>query len=158
MEAEIEELAADPLGAPMRVLGRDCGDQLADLGVQAWSAQQAAGPPAPEQAPALAMPAQLGLRPDQAEVVSPAPVDAAGDEPEELVANAEAGPALGAECDLELLAEEQVLEEEALAAPERASEGGQEEAEEFDHPRQDRRSSPPPPGPARLLPPYSTSA
>ncbi len=100
------------------------------------------------------MPPQHGLGPDQEEMASPVLVEAPDDEPEELVASAEARPALGAEGDLELLAEEQVLEEEALAAAERASEGGQEEAEEFDHPRQDRRSSPTPPGPARLLPPY----
>jgi hypothetical protein len=156
-DAELEELASDPLGAPVRVLGPHGGDQLTDLGVEARSAQSAAGPPAPEQAPTLAMPAQHGLGPDQEEVASPAPVEAADDEPEELVASLEARPALGAESDLELLAEEQVLDEEALAAAESASEGGQEEAEEFDHPRQDRRSSPPPPGPARLLPPYKRS-
>jgi hypothetical protein len=94
------------------------------------------------------MPAQHGLGPDQEEVASPVPVEAADQEPEEPVPSTEARPALGAEGDLELLAEEQVLKEQALAAAESASKGGQEEAEEFDHPRQDRRSSPPPPGPA----------
>jgi hypothetical protein len=77
---------------------------------------------------------QHGLRPDQEEVAFPAPVEAADDEPEEPVPSPEGRPALGAECDLELLAEEQVLDEEALAAAESASKGGQEEAEEFDHP------------------------
>jgi hypothetical protein len=72
------------------------------------------------------MPAQHGLRPDQEEVAFPAPVEAADDDPEELVASLEAGPVLGAECHLELLAEEQVLEEETLAAAESASKGGQE--------------------------------
>ena len=52
----------------------------------------------------------------------------------------EAGLALGAEGNLELLAEEQVLEEEALTAAEGVSNGGQEKADEFDHRRQDRRS------------------
>jgi hypothetical protein len=57
-----------------------------------------------------------------------------------VVAGAEAGPGLATEGDLKLLAEEQVLEEEAPAAAEGAGEGGEEEPEEFDHPRQDRRS------------------
>ncbi len=140
---------------PQWVLTRHGGDQLRDLGVQARSAQRTAGTPAPEGAPTLAVPAQHGLGSDQEEVASPVPVEAAEREPEELVANAQAGPVLGAECDLEQLAEEQVLEEETLAAAESVSKGSQEESEEFDHPRQDRRSSPPPPGPARLLPPYS---
>ena len=118
-----EELTADPLGAPVRVLGRHDGDQLTDLGFHARSAQRTAGAPAPEQAPALAMPAEHGLGPDQEEVASPVPVEATDQEPEELVASVEAGPMPAAECDLELLAEEQVLEEEALPAAEGASEG-----------------------------------
>ncbi len=79
------------------------------------------------------MPAQHGLRPDQDEVTSPVPVEAADEEPEELVSGAEAGPVLATEGDQKLLAEEQVLEEEALAAAESAGERGEEEPEEFDH-------------------------
>jgi hypothetical protein len=66
-------------------------------------------------------------------VASPVPVKAAGEEPKELVPGAEAGPTLGAEGDLELLAEEQVLEEEPLVAAEKAGESGNEEPEKFDH-------------------------
>src|SRR6266536_4536732 len=77
-----EELTADPLGAPVRVLGRHDGDQLTDLGFHARSAQRTAGAPAPEQAPALAMPAEHG-GPDQEEVASPVPVEATDDEPEQ---------------------------------------------------------------------------
>jgi hypothetical protein len=55
------------------------------------------------------------------------------------VPSAEATLALGAERDLELLAEEQVLGEEALAAAEGANKDRQEEPEDFDHPGQDRR-------------------
>jgi hypothetical protein len=43
-------------------------------------------------------------------------VEAADHKPEELVPSAEARPAQWAESHLELLAEEEVLEEEALAA------------------------------------------
>jgi|SRR5215472_8310696 len=80
------------------------------------------------------MPAQHGLGPDQEEVASPVPVEAADAEPEELVPGAEAGTVLTTEGDLELLAEEKVLEEEALVAPEGADERGEEKTEEFDHP------------------------
>ncbi len=67
-------------------------------------------------------------------------MEAADKEPEELVTCAEAGPGLATEGDLKLLAEEQVLEEQAPAAAEDAGEGSEEEPEEFDHPGQDRRS------------------
>ena len=81
----------------------------------------------------MAVPAQHGLGPDQEEVASPVPVEAADDEPEKLVTGAEAGTALATESDLELLAEEQVLEEETLAAAQGADERHEEEPEEFDH-------------------------
>jgi hypothetical protein len=114
-----------------------------DPGVQARTSQRTAGTPVPEETPALAVPVQHRLGPDQEQVTSPVPVETPDEEPEELLTGAEAGPALATECDLELLAEEQVLEEEALAAAEDAGEGGEEEPEEFDHPRQDRRSPQP---------------
>jgi len=79
------------------------------------------------------MPAQHGLGADQEEVASPIPLDAVEEKPEELVSGAEARPELVTEGDLELLAEDQVLEEEALAAAQGVDERGQEEPEEFDH-------------------------
>jgi hypothetical protein len=60
-------------------------------------------------------------------------VQAVEENPEELVSGAEARTALVTEGDLELLAEEQVLEEEALATAQGVDESGQEEPEEFDH-------------------------
>jgi hypothetical protein len=110
------------------------GNGTPDLGVQAWTPQRTAGTPVPVETPALAVPSQYGGRPDQEGLASPVPVETAGEEQEELVTGAEAGPASGAEGDLELLAQEQVLEKEALAAAEEAGQGGQEEPEEFDHP------------------------
>ena len=121
------------------VLACHGGDQGPDPTVHAWTSQWIA--PAPEETPALAVPGRHGRGPDQEEVASPVPVETANEEPEELVTGAEAGPGLATEGDLKLLAEEQVLEEEATAAAEDAGEGSEEEAEEFDHPRQDRRSS-----------------
>ena len=35
-DAELEQLAADPLGAPVGVLARHGGDQRPDLGLQSW--------------------------------------------------------------------------------------------------------------------------
>ncbi len=108
-DAELEQLATNAVGTPMRVLARHRGDERLDLGVQARPSQRAARTPLPEQAPALAVAAQHGLKADQEEVASPVPVEAADDEPEELVPGAEAGPALATESGLERLAQEQVL-------------------------------------------------
>jgi hypothetical protein len=66
-------------------------------------------------------------------VASPVAVEAADETPEELVSGAEARTTSVTGSDLELLAEEQVLEEEALAAAQGVDERSQEEPEEFDH-------------------------
>jgi hypothetical protein len=95
---------ADALGAPGRVLAPDSGDQDTHLGLQARPSQGAAGTPLPEEAPALAMPPQHGLGPDQEEVASPVLVEVADNEPEKFVTCAEARPTLATEGDLELVA------------------------------------------------------
>ncbi len=46
--------------------------------------QRVAGPPMPEQAPALAVPAQHGLGSDQEQVASPVAIEAGDAEPEEF--------------------------------------------------------------------------
>ena len=53
--------------------------------------------------------------------------------PEELVPSSERWSTPGAEGDLELLAEEQILNEEALTAADGGDEGGQEEPDKFEH-------------------------
>src|SRR5215472_4342720 len=63
-DAELEQLATDPLGAPVRVLQRHGGDQLANLGVQAWTSPRTAGTPAPEETPAFSVPVQARCRKD----------------------------------------------------------------------------------------------
>jgi hypothetical protein len=70
------------------------------------------------------VPPQHGLGPDQEEVASPVPLEAVDEKPEELVWGSEARTALVTEGDLELLAEEQVLEEEALATAQGVDESG----------------------------------
>jgi hypothetical protein len=92
------------------------GDQDADLGVQPRTSHREAGPPAPEEAPASAVPAQHRLGSNQERVASVVAFESADEEPEELVASSEAWTTPGAEGDLELLAEEQVLDDEALTA------------------------------------------
>jgi hypothetical protein len=57
-------------------------------------------------------------------VASPVPLEAVDEKPEELVWGSEARTALVTEGDLELLAEEQVLEEEALATAQGVDESG----------------------------------
>ncbi len=60
-------------------------------------------------------------------------MEAVDEKPEELVPGSDARTALVTKGDLKLLAEEQVLEEEALAAAQGIDERGQEEPEQFDH-------------------------
>src|SRR5262249_13496777 len=130
---ELEQLAADVLGTPVPVLAPDGRDQLPDLGVQAWPAESSARPPAPEEAPVPALPAQHGLRPDQKQVASPVLAQAPHEEPEELAPSSEAWPPLGTQGNQELLAEEQVLDDEVLTAADGGDEGGQDEPEESEH-------------------------
>jgi hypothetical protein len=79
------------------------------------------------------MPAQHGLGSDQEHVASPVPVEAADEEPEELVTSPDAWAAPGAERNLELLAEEQVLDHKTLTAADGGDEGGQDEPDKFEH-------------------------
>jgi hypothetical protein len=60
-------------------------------------------------------------------------VQAPDEEPEELVPSPEAWPPPGTEGDLELLAEEQVLDDDALTAADGCDEGGEDEADELEH-------------------------
>ena len=112
---------------------RHGGDQLPDLGVQARPAESSARTPAAEEAPAPAVPAQDGLRPDQEQVASPVLVQASGAEPEEFIPSSEAGPTLGAKGDLQLLAEEQILDDEAPTAADGGDDRGKCEPDEFEH-------------------------
>src|SRR5262245_39172151 len=59
--------------------------------------QPAARAPTPEGAPAPAVPAQHGLRPDHEQVTSPVLLQAPDEEPDELVPSSEAWTTLGTE-------------------------------------------------------------
>src|SRR5262249_29169255 len=81
-DAELEQLAADPLGAPGWILPSHPRDQLPHLGADARAAHRCAGPPAPEQPPALLMPPDHRLRPNQQELLAPVRPDEAGEQPD----------------------------------------------------------------------------
>ena len=81
----------------------------------------------------MAVPAQHCLWPDQEQVASPVPVQAPENKPEELIPSSEAWPTLGAKGDLKLLAEEQVLDDEAPTAADGGDDSGKCELDEFEH-------------------------
>jgi len=81
--AEFEELAADALGAPERVLARDGGDQLPNLGTQSRPTQVVTRAPAPVEPPAASMPADDGLWAAQDQMLLPMAVEASGYQPEQ---------------------------------------------------------------------------
>src|SRR5262249_42931682 len=56
-DAELQQLTADPLAAPSRVLASDPGDQRPDLGTEPRATEAHTRLPAPEEAPALPVPA-----------------------------------------------------------------------------------------------------
>ena len=62
-DAELEQLAPDPLGAPEPVLARDGRDQLSHFGTETRTAALGAGLPPPEEVPALPMPAHIFCEP-----------------------------------------------------------------------------------------------
>jgi len=109
------------------------GDQLPDLVAQARSTQSRAGAPPPIEPPTPAMPADDGLRPDEDEMLSPIPMESAGDQSEELVPGVEPRAALGSESDMELLAQEEILEKEIVMTADGSRKGGEQNPEEGQH-------------------------
>src|SRR6266508_2694680 len=78
--------------APHRGLSRHPADQVLDVGAQARPTQPGAGPPPPEQAPALPVPADHRLGLDDDEVPAPSGAVSVGEQPQRLVPAAETGP------------------------------------------------------------------
>jgi len=130
-DAELEQLASDPLSCPEVTVTRHAGDQLAHLGAQVGPATAGAGHPAPEQSPALPMPAHDSVGRDQRQVFTPAITD-----PQQLVAGTK--PSLRSSSsrtrqNCELVPEQQVLGDEVLARAGHGPQDGEQEPEEFDH-------------------------
>ena len=92
--------------------------------------------PAPEQAPALPMPADHCVRCDQPQMLTPAGADSASQDPEQLVPGAQPSTWSGASRageDGELVPQEQVLEHKVLARPQPGPGGRKEQPEQFEH-------------------------
>src|ERR687886_120445 len=135
-DAELEQLASDPLGAPQAILAGHGPDQLPHLGAEMRTSAPRAGLPAPEQTPALPMPADDRLRRDEAQVLAPAGAEAASEDRKELVPGAQPGTPAGASRtsqDGELVAQEQVLEHAVLARARPGEDARGHKPEEFKH-------------------------
>ena len=72
------------------------------------------------------MPAEDGLRSDEDEMPPPGPVELSNDQPEESIPALEMRSRARAERDLELVAQEQVLDHEVVALMEEGGQGGEE--------------------------------
>src|SRR5262249_46590446 len=88
-QPELEQLAADALAAPARVVARHRRDQLAHLGSEPWTTDRPARAPAPEEPPGLAMPADDALGLDQDQMPAPVTTERANHYPEQLVPGTE---------------------------------------------------------------------
>ena len=103
-------------GVDVSMLDRD---QLADLGAQPRPPESRAGPPPPEESPALPMPADDRLGPDQDEVPPPIAAHTTGENPDQPVPAADRRSLPRPEGDRELVAQQDVLEDEITATPQR---------------------------------------
>ena len=74
------------------------------------------------------MPAEDGLRSDQHEMPLPAWVEPSNDQPEETILALEVPSRARPERDLELVAQEQVLDHEVVAGAEEGGQGGEDDA------------------------------
>jgi hypothetical protein len=75
------------------------------------------------------VPTEDGLRSDEDEMPPPGRVELSNDQPEESIPALEVRPRSRAERDLELVAQEQVLDHEVVALMEEGGRGGEEDAE-----------------------------
>jgi hypothetical protein len=135
--AQLEELAADALGAPQAVLFREATDQVPHLVGQPrpprGPPRGPAGVPPPEEAPAPPVPAEHRLRPHQHQVPAPVGTQALHHDPEQPVVPAHAGPPTGVQRHRDLLPQEQVLQQQRAAITERPAEDAGEERHASEH-------------------------
>ncbi len=88
----------------------------------------------PVEAPASAVPAEDGFRSDEHQMLLPGRAESANHEPEESIPALEGTAGPRAECDLELVAQEQVLDHKVVPLTEKGSQSREEDAKEFKHP------------------------
>jgi hypothetical protein len=94
------------------------------------------GLPAPDDAPALPMPAHHGFGRDQRQVLASAGAKPASQDPKELVPEAQASTRSGSGWpgqDGELMTQQQVLDHEVVAWAQRGQDGREQQPEQFKH-------------------------
>ncbi len=115
-DAQLQQLTPDAFGPPERILMRDSADERLQFGTEAGSTEPGSRPPLPIQSPALPVPAQDRLRLHDPKVLPPAlRPEVAKPDPEDSIRSPEAGMRVGAQRDLELMPEDQVLERQIPA-------------------------------------------
>jgi hypothetical protein len=135
-DAQLERLTPDPFRAPRSVLARHSPDEVLDLGAEPWPAASRAGRPAPEQTPALPMPAHHGVGRDDPQVLTPAGTPPPRQDPEQLVPSAKSrtwSSSSRAGQGGDSMAQEQILEREVLAWTHPGQNGRSEKPEQFEH-------------------------
>ena len=132
-DPQLQEFTPDPLSAPERVLDRHRPNQLLDLGFEVRPAQLRSGSPSPVEAPALAVPTDDGRWPDHQQMTSPALIHAANQQPKQLVLSSELEAGTSSKGDLELLAEQQVFDDEVLPAAEAPQESADQQRDQIKH-------------------------
>src|SRR5262249_35077417 len=139
-DPQLQQLAADPLGAPSGIRLRDRRDQVPDLRADARPADPRPRAPPPEQSPPPAVPAddRVGRDPDQ--VPAPVAPEEASEDPEQLVARAEPWPRAGRTGeDRELVAQQEVLRHHIGAVADGRADQRDEQQQALDHRVHDRR-------------------
>jgi hypothetical protein len=127
LDPELEQLAADALGAPESPSRRYVADEVDRLGRQRRLLARARPAP-PEQAEAGAMPAQNGLRLDDGDRATPRPQEARPDKQLEPIDQMEL-PALAASQNIDLVAKHRILEHELASGPDHVNGDGSELAD-----------------------------
>ncbi len=105
-----------------------------DLWAQEGPVQMRAATPAPVDALATPVPAEDSLQSDQDEMLLPSRVDSPNHEPEDWILALEGRPGPRAECDLELVAQEQVLDHKVVPLTDEGGQSREEDAPELKHP------------------------
>src|SRR5207253_1005647 len=111
-DAQLEQLASDPLGTPERVLAGHGRDQFSYLWPEMGASASRTRLPAPEQAPTPPMPADDCIRRHERQVLARTGAESASHDPEQLVPRVKLRPRSGSSRpgqDSELVTQEQVL-------------------------------------------------
>ncbi len=121
--------------SPKGILMRDPGDELPHLGAEMGMTKPGSRLPRPVKPPTLPMPAQDRLRLHHTEVLLPAVrPESAKPDPQDSILSPEPRTRVGAQRDLKLMAEDQVLEREISAGSNGRDHRTQHSEEEFGHP------------------------